>query len=405
MSIINQMLQDLEQRHADGVVAGDMAGQVRAVPQERKSHAGWIAAAISTLLLGAVLLWLWLRPAPPAQTMPASVVAVPLPAPAPPELVLKLEPDLTIMSEAAVPDVSTVPVAQAGSETSSLIATDTVPDTSIDHKSAGKTGNSQPNLALSAEPSAVSKPLAEKTKARPDVQLPPQLPKQPLARDSGKQTVSRQAAPDKAELPDAPATLSKQVRELTPQQRSENDYRKATGLMQQGRTTEAISLLEQALQSDAQNAGARQTLIALLIGNKRQDEAARRAQEGLNLDTKQAGFAMILARLQVEKGEQQTAINTLQRTLPYAQDRAEYQAFLAALLQREGRHKDAVDQYLAAVRKMPQNGLWWMGLGISLQAEQRAAEAREAFIRARESATLTADLQAFVEQKLKQLAP
>lgn len=403
MSIINQMLQDLEQRHADGVAAGDMAGQVRAVPQERKSHAGWLAAAISTILLGGVLLWLWLRPAPPAQTMPASVVVAPLPAP--PELALKLEPDLTIVSEAAVPDVSAAAGAQASSETSSLIAADAVTDTSIDNKSAGKTGNSQPNLALPAAPSAVSKPLAEKTKARPDVQLPPQLPKQPPARDSGKQTVSRQAAQDKAELQDAPATLSKQVRELTPQQRSENDYRKATGLMQQGRIAEAISLLEQALQSDAQNAGARQTLIALLIGNKRQDEAARRAQEGLTLDAKQAGFAMILARLQVEKGEQQTAINTLQRTLPYAQDRAEYQAFLAALLQREGRHKDAVDQYLAAVRKMPQNGLWWMGLGISLQAEHRAAEAREAFIRARESATLTADLQAFVEQKLKQLAP
>ena len=400
MSIINQMLQDLEQRRADGVVAGDMAGQVRAAPQERKSHAGWVAAAISTLFLGGVLLWLWLRPAPPAQTMPASVVAAPLsiPAPAPPELALRLEPDLMIMPEAAVPDVSAVPAAQANSETRPLIAAATVADTGVANKSADKADNSQPNIAMSAAQSAVSKPVAEKTKTTTEVQAAAQ----PSARDSGR---NKQAAPDRMAVPDAPAMLSKQIRELTPQQHSENDYRKATGLMQQGRIAEATSLLEQALQSDAQNAGARQTLIALLINNKRQDEAARRAQEGLNLDAKQAGFAMILARLQVEKGEQQTAINTLQRTLPYAQDRAEYQAFLAALLQREGRHRDAVEQYLAAVRKMPQNGLWWMGLGISLQAEQRAGEAREAFIRARESATLTADLQAFVEQKLKQLAP
>lgn len=397
MSIINQMLQDLEQRHADGVVAGDMTGQVRAVPQERKSHAGWFVAAISTILLGGVLLWLWLRPVPAVQTMPASVVVAPLPAltpaPAPPELALKLESDLTVMPAMVVPDVSDVPAAQASSETRPF---DAVADLSVGNKSVGKTGSSKPNLVVPAAPVAVSKPIAEKTKATPDAQS--------SARDSGNQAASRQAAPDKAAASDAPM-LSKQIKELTPQQRSENDYRKATGLMQQGRIAEATSLLEQALQSDAQNAGARQTLIALLINNKRQDEAARRAQEGLNLDTKQAGFAMILARLQVEKGEQQTAISTLQRTLPYAQDRAEYQAFLAALLQREGRHKDAVEQYLAAVRKMPQNGLWWMGLGISLQAENRAAEAREAFIRARESATLTADLQAFVEQKLKQLAP
>lgn len=399
MSIINQMLQDLEQRRADGVVAGDMTGQVRAAPQERKSHVAWYAAAISTILLGAVLLWLWLRPAPPAQTMPASVVAAPLPTPvptpAPSELALRLEPDLTIMPEAAVP---AVPAVQAGSESRPLIPAATITDASASNKPADKTDNSQPNIAVSAAPPVVSKPVAEKTKTITEAQTPTQ----PSARDSGR---NKQAAPDKMAVPDAPAMLSKQVRELTPQQHSENDYRKATGLMQQGRIAEATSLLEQALQSDAQNAGARQTLIALLINNKRQDEAARRAQEGLSLDAKQAGFAMILARLHVEKGEQQTAINTLQRTLPYAQDRAEYQAFLAALLQREGRHKEAVEQYLSAVRKMPQNGLWWMGMGISLQAENRAAEAREAFIRARESATLTADLQAFVEQKLKQLAP
>lgn len=392
MSIINQMLQDLEQRHADGAAGGNMAGQIRAVPQPRKSRAAWFVAAISTLLLGAVLLWIWLRPAPPVKPIAPSVVAVPVPAPAPPELALKLAPDLTVMSAAAVSD-ATLTDAQTSSANHSLSAPDALGDSSAVDKLA-----EQPKISQSAVARLNSKPAAEKTKTLPEAPL---LAKS--AREPANQSVSKQAAPDKAVLPDAPAVLSKQIRELTPQQQAENDYRKATGLMQQGRIAEATSLLEQALQSDPQNTGARQTLIALLISNKRQDEAARRAQEGLNLDARQAGFAMILARLQVEKGEQQTAITTLQRTLPYAQDRAEYQAFLAALLQREGRHKDAVEKYLAAVRKMPQNGLWWMGLGISLQAEHKPAEAREAFMRARESATLSADLQAFVEQKLKQI--
>ena len=112
---------------------------------------------------------------------------------------------------------------------------------------------------------------------------------------------------------------------------------------------------------------------------------------------------MIVARLQVEKGDQQAAITTLQRSLPYALERAEYRAFLAALLQREGRHKEAIEHYLAAVRKTPQSGLWWMGLGISMQADSRDAEAREAFTHARETQSLSPELQAFVDQKLKQL--
>ena len=44
-----------------------------------------------------------------------------------------------------------------------------------------------------------------------------------------------------------------------------------------------------------------------------------------------------------------------------------------------------------------------MGLGISLQAVNRNSEAQDAFRRARASNTLNPELQAFVDQRLKQL--
>lgn len=388
MSIINQMLQELEQRHANGAAAGSMAGQVRAAPQVRSTHAAWwVAATLAVLLIG-LLAWLWWRPVPLAK--PASSPAV-----TPPQLELKLAPDLhavPVPVALETPAVTSAPPVAAAVEATPAVPAP-IEEKVVVNEAPGKIDSSRERVATPVPPVA---PLASNK---------PAMAKKQGAEDTRPATRSNAAvaAPGAAVAPEPSLMLDKKIRELTPQQQAENDYRKATGLVQQGRVAEAISLLEHVLQTDAKNAAARQTLIALLLNGKRQDEAARRAQDGLNLDPKQAGFAMILARLQIEKGEQQLAIATLQRTLPHALDRPEYQAFLAAVLQREGQHKEAVEQYLAALRKAPQNGLWWMGLGISLQADNRAAEAREAFSRARDSNNLSPELLAFVEQKLKQL--
>jgi MSHA biogenesis protein MshN len=76
---------------------------------------------------------------------------------------------------------------------------------------------------------------------------------------------------------------------------------------------------------------------------------------------------------------------------------------MAGILQRANRHKEAADQYQAAVRLQPGNAVWWMGMGISLQADKRNAEAKIAFQRARDSGRLAPELQAFVERRLQQL--
>jgi MSHA biogenesis protein MshN len=82
---------------------------------------------------------------------------------------------------------------------------------------------------------------------------------------------------------------------------------------------------------------------------------------------------------------------------------ADYHAFDAAVLQRLGRHREAVAAYQSALRLAPRAGLWWMGLGISLQADSRGADALDAFRRARSAGGLNSDLLAFVDQRMKQL--
>jgi MSHA biogenesis protein MshN len=212
----------------------------------------------------------------------------------------------------------------------------------------------------------------------------------------------RKAARQAAKSTAVPANEGTITHDISPQQMAENTYRRALVALQEGRVNAALADLERALDIDPRNEAARQTYISLLLENRRSDDAVRQLRLALGIDPRQPGLAMVLARLQLEKGG--PALDTLMKTLPYAGGSAEYQAFLAGVLQREQRHTEAADHYREALKLSPQNGVWWMGLGISLQADQHLPEAREAFKRARATAGLTPELQAFIDRKLEQLS-
>jgi MSHA biogenesis protein MshN len=371
MSLINKMLQDLDARGSQGADGAQDA--VRPVPVRERERAAAPRMALigaTALLVGAgaaALGWRALhRPAPPAP-LPAVaapavtvVVAAPAPAPAP------LEP-----APAAVP---AAPVAS----------------TPAPEELARITGNAARRKPARAVDAGATRSA--------DTARPAELERimGPRAARAERVRATDMAAPAVAM---APAIL--QGKESNQQQRAENEYRRALGALQEGRVTESLAGLEQALAIEPRHQAARETLIRLLLESKRQNEAVRQLQLGLALDPAQPAMAMMLARLQLESGG--PAVDTLTRTLPFAGGDGEYRAFLAAVLQRGQRHKEAVEQYELALRGAPQNGVWWMGLGISLQAEQRLGEARDAFTRAKASANLAPELQAFVERKLQQL--
>ncbi len=193
------------------------------------------------------------------------------------------------------------------------------------------------------------------------------------------------------------------MKHVSPAQQADAEFRKAAALMQQGRIADALAGYEAALRLDAGHDAARQALVALLLEGKRGTDAERVLQERLNSKPDHTGFTMMLARLQVERGAVAEATATLEKALPYANSQADYQAFLAALLQRQNRNDEAIAHYQIVLQLAPNNGIWLMGYGISLQAMQRNADAKDAFKHALDTQTLSPDLRAFVQQKLKGL--
>lgn len=393
MSLINKMLQDLDARGSSG--ASVLQLDIKPVAREERRLSqplalGLLGGAALIAVLGAVG-WRYLQKPPAAGavvTTPAVVVmqpapqalptAPPGPAPAAPAADAGAAPAAG-QGSARATDQPAAPVANEGNADAGRVR--------VPVRSAQDAAARTVPFAADKEAKAEAAPATVGPKA-----APPKLAR--VDADARPKTdVAATAAPARPAEADTPRGNS--VR------RGEDAYRRALASLQEGRITETIALLEQALQVEPRHDAARQTLIGLLVESGRVDDAMRQLQQALGFDARQPALAMLLARLQIERGA--SGIETLTRSLPYANGNGEYQAFLAGALQRQGRHVDAADQYQAALRGAPGNGVWWMGLGISLQATRRDADALTAFRRAHAAGNLTPELLAFVERKLQQL--
>lgn len=367
MSLINQVLNDLEQR---GARALPDQPAIRPVSTQGKQRQKIVPAAVA-LILACAAAGLWWGYTQRKSSLPENAATV--------QTAAQAAPAPQAVAQAVAITVPDAPQNETLQETGAPASHLSFELSSI-----------PPPASLYAKPVPAKTPVAMTTKgATPD--------------QSHNKPAPLPAADNRTPVAAPPGSVNKQIKQVSPQQLADNEFRKANGLMQQGRSTEAITAYEEALQLDASHDSARQALVSLLLESKRNTDAERVLQDGLKHNPKHGSFSMLLARLQVERNELALALETLQKGLPYAERQADYQAFVAALLQRQGRHKEAVAHYQTALQLSPGSGIWLMGLGISLQALQHNEEARDAFKRAIESHTLNAELQAFVSQRLKEL--
>lgn len=379
MSLINRMLQDLEARRA-AEQGSALSKDVRPLPAARQAsllRAVVVGVAGAAILVAGGMLWMEL------QEQPAALPPVAVPKP--------------IVVTAVTPPAPPAP-AQPAAAPAEPAAAPAQPDTSAQASPApvAEAPKSLPETKAQVVPApAQSKAVAEAVESGLKVATSLTLP-----RDVQE---SSPAKPARAEKP-VPVVIEKKVRNVPAKERAESEYRKALGLLNQGRQNEALAGFGAALQAEPTHVNARLALVNLLLEQQRLADAQAILEEGLGLLPGQPQLAMRLARIQVERGDLRGASDTLQKARGSASAaNPEFHALHAAVLQRLTLHKDAVTEYQAALRLAPQAGVWWMGLGISLEADGRGAEAREAFQRARSSGALSAELDRFVEQKLRQL--
>jgi MSHA biogenesis protein MshN len=410
MSLINQMLKDLEQRGAGSSDASKISPSPLEFSATPKNSFPFVKLALILVLLAGGY-YSWQRSSNIEQQVNNGKIATPA----------DIKPQPIINSPVNNPPVAAVPAPTIDPVTSETPPVNTVPlfetelkytptETSTSIKNVVKEKSEIKEKSLTKEKAIEKENKVETEKTAKEInaaitliETGPTTTTKPVEKPSviaplpaGKRYSNKLSTKLSNEAPNT-------GKEIRPEQRSSNLYRQALSNLQQGRVSEAQDNLAQSLEANPANQEARQTLAGLLLDNKRNDEAKATLAAGLALAPEQNDFRMALARLQVEAGDRSAALATLEQGLPYAKNNSEYYSFTATMLQRAERHDEAVKYYKTALSINASNPSALIGLGISSQALGNMDAAKEAYTRAQTNTTLTPELSAFVEQRLKQI--
>lgn len=386
MSLVNQMLQDLEQRRTAEAGVSPLSG---------------LSASGAGVLSGASINYLWLG-ATLALIFAAVFVLVylfgrePLLA-AEPAMIQKAESQ-NIVTRSITPQ-AIAPVTETELAPPSLAA--------------------QPETASLPEPAPSQKPVARIQPVADATKVPPLTANSDETEAAGSVRVTAAVASDPDVVPPGnppfpqlqpeaeselqPQPMNKTLRPLTREQQARQTFQQAVLLLGRGDESGAEQALLKTLAVEPAHLRARETLSALLLNTGRVSEAADGLREGLRLQPAATALAKLYARVLVDQGDSEAALAVLEQAPPTQATDADYYALLAALYRAAGRHAQASQVYQQLLRGRPGVAAWWMGLALSEDAMGALPPALEAYRRAQRAGGLQAEVLAYVQSRIAAL--
>ncbi|TNC82395.1 MAG: hypothetical protein C9356_05105 [Oleiphilus sp.] len=413
MSVINDMLRDLDQRRAPARESIAGAQGTNLVQPERKNVIWMMAMALVIVLLTVLVLVVWLKAplgqpgltaesetADQSDTAPASSLS---------QTGNTAEGNIAPVSvpKVTLPDsgpehTEVQQVAASGLEknASALVVKPAPEDiTPLASKNNQKKGPVPDKIGVSASArdlakSASGSEVAEKTtQASANTQSVNTSNKNRRGQDHSEQTLVSHTQNN-----DAPVS---QVR-LTPIALDRKAADEAAGLIDAGDAEAGRRLLYSFISEHEQDSACRTLLAKHLMQTKRYAEAGDllTVVEASDIPELKA----VKARWLVTFGRMNEALALLSEQLPAVDEYSDYHALLASFYHQQKQFEQAVERYSALLEFNSDVADWWVGMGIGLDQLKRYEDAALAYRQALALPNLKSSLAQYSEQRLRQLS-
>lgn len=199
-------------------------------------------------------------------------------------------------------------------------------------------------------------------------------------------------------------TVIKKAAAPTLAQRDQQQFEAAKKRLQQGEVQQAVNQLSTFLQAFPEAEHSSVLLIETLLSQNNLQEAERllerrRQQFASSPELRRLQGHWLLLNQQPEK-----TVNLLIVDQPAVKQHIAYYELLAMAAQRSAQYALSIDVYKALLEHNDQHAPWWLGLAISEDLSKQQADARKHFKRSIEAGGLSPALREYAELRFRALA-
>jgi MSHA biogenesis protein MshN len=189
--------------------------------------------------------------------------------------------------------------------------------------------------------------------------------------------------------------------QLSPQELAANKITQAEQAMERHDIAKAESLFEEILLVMPAHETARKQLAALWYGKKYYQDAVNLLSQGIALAPQAEEMRLMSARIYYEQGQARQAFNILNPI--NRSNSTEVQTLLANISAELNEHESAITAYRQLITLEPNVGRWWLGMAVSLDSLGKFLPARDAYKQSIARNNLSTSAMQFARQRLIEL--